>query len=58
MDAVEELSQCWDKHDKQRTQIVDDHVSGLSVFFLSEGEYRLLLMSAINSNLLVETVYD
>lgn len=40
MNAVEELSECWEKHDKKRTQLITDHVSGLSVTFLSQGKYH------------------
>ena len=40
MDTIEELSECWKKHDKKRTQLITDHVSGLSVTFLSQGKHH------------------
>ena len=39
LDAVEELSICWEKHDKKRIQLIEEHVSGLSAFFLSTGRW-------------------
>lgn len=42
MDAVEELTDCWEKHNKKRTQLIDSHVSGLSVRFLSSGKSNTL----------------
>ena len=38
MNTIEELSVCWDRHNKKRTELIENHVSGLSVLFLSKGK--------------------
>ena len=38
VDAIEELSVCWKEHEKKRTQLIENHVSELSVAFLSKGK--------------------
>ena len=38
MDTIDELSEYWKEHEKKRTQLIEDHVSGLSVQFLSKGK--------------------
>lgn len=58
MDAIEELSKYWEQHGKKQTQLIEDHVSGLSVTFLSQGKHqdyqpacdfsRTLLVKALN----------
>ena len=41
MDTIDELSDYWNKHEKKRTQLIENHVSGLSVLFLSKGKRKL-----------------
>lgn len=36
-DTIDELSDFWKQHEKKRTQLIENHVSGLSVLFLSKG---------------------
>ena len=47
LEAIEQLSDCWEKHDKKRAKLIEDHVSGLSVFFLSNGESYLFKWSIL-----------
>ena len=41
-DTIDELSDFWKQHEKKRTQLIEDHVSGLSVLFLSKG-YKIII---------------
>lgn len=40
MDTIDELSDYWKEHEKNRTQLIENHVSGLSVLFLSKGKRK------------------
>ena len=39
LNAADKLSVCWERHDRKLAQLIEDHVSGLSVLFLSNGRY-------------------